>query len=77
MRVIILAALLALPLSTATAAEWCGFVDKTNAQVQCGYSSLDECKQALPDKQNGYCMPDPGFARLGAAKMKVASRTGD
>lgn len=69
-----LAALLALSLSAANAAEWCGFIDKAHAPVHCGYSSLDECKQSLADQQNGYCMPDPGFARLENERIKLAAR---
>jgi hypothetical protein len=47
----------------ANAENWCGFHQKANARVRCGYSSLQECKQALADKKNGdksvTCMPDP------------------
>jgi len=60
---LLLAALLALTtLSTARAYEWCGFIDKDNSPVRCGYSSLAECQQSLLDKKDAYCMPDPGFA---------------
>ncbi len=76
-HVIPLAALFALTLTAANAAEWCGFVDKANAPVRCGYSSLAECKQSVGDKKDGYCMPDPGFASRDSGKMKVASRAGE
>ena len=49
---IALAALLALiAVSSARAEEWCGFIDKENAPVHCGYSSLEQCKQSLGDKK--------------------------
>jgi hypothetical protein len=61
-----LAGLLAQP---AAAADWCGFHQKAHARVQCGYSSLQQCKQALTDKtdktdkkdadKSVTCLPDP------------------
>jgi hypothetical protein len=56
----------ALAASTAPvrAEEWCGFHDKAGAQVRCGYSSLDECKHKLGDK-NTVCLPSPSFASDG------------
>lgn len=49
-------------MSAARADEWCGFIDKAGAQVRCGFSSRTECKQALGDKKDAYCLPDPTFA---------------
>jgi hypothetical protein len=46
----------------ARADEWCGFKDKEGAQVHCGYSSLQECKE-LTAAKDSVCMPDPGFAQ--------------
>jgi len=59
----------------ASAQDWCGFLDKANAQVKCGYSSLQECQQALGEKKasdkksadknlgagdnSPVCVPDP------------------
>jgi len=52
----------------AGAQDWCGFRDTANSPVRCGYSSLQECKQALTDskhKKDGkagasvVCLPDP------------------
>ena len=74
MRTIIpLTALLVLTITAARADEWCSFVDKANARVRCGYSSLSECKQSLSETKDGYCMPDPGFASV-HARIKVAAR---
>ena len=59
----------------AGAQDWCGFRDKAHSQVRCGYSSLQECQQALGQKQEAekksvvkkgdgsnavVCLPDPG-----------------
>ena len=74
---IALATLFALSLTAANAAEWCGFIDKENAPVRCGYSSLSECEQSLTGKKDGYCMPNPGFASRDSGKMKVASSAGE
>jgi len=74
-HILALAALFALTLATANAAEWCGFIDKEHAPVHCGYSSLTECKQSLGDNKKAYCMPDPGFAGLRASgRVKLASK---
>jgi len=47
----------------ASAADWCGFHQKAHSLVRCGYSSLQQCKQALSEKKNGdqtaVCLPDP------------------
>ena len=74
---IALAALFALTLTAANAAEWCGFIDKENSPVRCGYSSLSECEQSLTDKKDGYCMPSPGFASRANGKVRTASRAGE
>ncbi|HZQ13016.1 MAG TPA: hypothetical protein VFB31_09435 [Pseudolabrys sp.] len=67
-----IAAASALP-GAAQAQDWCGFHQKAHSQVQCGYSSLRECRQALADKADdktradkkdgggggAICLPDP------------------
>ncbi len=68
-----IAGAIALP-QAASAQDWCGFLDKANAQIKCGYSSLQQCQQALgekkePDKKDAekkdgdsntaVCLPDP------------------
>jgi hypothetical protein len=62
---VVLAGVLALSGPTASAADWCGFQQKAGSRVQCGFSSLQQCKQALTDKKNGdkgvTCLPDPAF----------------
>ena len=50
-----LAPLLALiTVSTVRATEWCGFIDKEHAQVHCGYSSVEQCKQAIGNKKDPF-----------------------
>ena len=68
------AGLVAASVSPVRAEEWCGFVDKAGARVQCGFSSLAECKQALGDPKNGYCIPDPTFASIdNRARVRLAA----
>ena len=55
----------------ARAQEWCGFKDKQGAQVRCGYSSLQECKE-LTGKKDSVCMPDPSFAQRDGGHRKSA-----
>ena len=52
----------------AAAQDWCGFRQKAGARVQCGYSSLQKCEQALSDQgadkkdaaaTTVTCVPDP------------------
>jgi hypothetical protein len=50
----------------AAATDWCGFHQKAHARVRCGYSGLQQCKQALGDKADKKgdgktvtCLPDP------------------
>ncbi len=66
------AAMLFTSLTPAQAEEWCGFLDKQGSHVRCGFSSLEECKQAVADKKDGYCMPDPGFAK-NASPVRLAA----
>jgi hypothetical protein len=65
------AGLLAGSILPAQAENWCGFHQKANARVRCGFSSLAECKQALgPNDKDVTCMPDPSSAR---AKSRVGN----
>jgi hypothetical protein len=71
MRVVfglVLASLVAGGLGPARAEQWCGFIHEANERVRCGYSSLQQCQQALADtvrdkkKDTGkgiVCLPDP------------------
>jgi hypothetical protein len=63
---IILAAALtattAITLSTtgARADEWCGYAVKDKALVECGYSTVAQCQDAMG--KGGMCFVDPDYA---------------
>jgi len=65
--------LLSASLSSTRAEEWCGFLDKDHSRVRCGFSSLDQCKQAIGDNKDAYCMPDPSFATRERARIRFAA----
>ena len=56
------AAGLAASSAPAGAEEWCGFQDKAGSRVRCGYSSIQECEQALGKEKDAVCIPSPSFA---------------
>jgi len=58
---LVTAAILAASVPPAHAQEWCGFFDRDNSRVRCGFTSVEQCKQALGEK-NAICIPDPEFA---------------
>ena len=43
------------------APQWCGFHNKAGADVNCGYSNIQDCKKALGDDKDAVCVPDPAF----------------
>jgi hypothetical protein len=53
---------LAAPAAPASADEWCGFHDKNHALVRCGYSSIQQCTEALG--KDAVCIPDPTSAAI-------------
>jgi hypothetical protein len=57
----------------ARAEHWCGFIDKANAQVHCGYSTIAECKQATGDNKDAVCLPDPSFAKVEGRELAALS----
>jgi hypothetical protein len=70
MRVVfglVLAGLMAGTLVPARAEQWCGFIPEARERVRCGYSSLQQCRQALTDRTKErkdaakgiVCLPDP------------------
>lgn len=62
---LVIAGALALSGPMASAQDWCGFHQKAGSRVKCGFSSLQQCKQALAHKKDGdkgvTCLPDPAF----------------
>ena len=69
---LVAAGLLAGSLASARAEEYCGFLDKAHARVRCGFTSINDCKQALHHKKDAVCMPSPSFAKSG----QVSARKG-
>lgn len=49
--------------SAHAAGEYCGFVDREHSRVRCGFTNVEQCKQAIGDK-NAICIPDPEFAAI-------------
>jgi hypothetical protein len=50
--------LLAVP--AAQAEEWCGYAAREKSLIECGYSSITECQNALG--KGGMCFVDPEVA---------------
>jgi hypothetical protein len=64
-RIILAAALMATPLAVlsapgAQAQEYCGFIPHLGAMVQCGYSSLEGCENAVG--KGAMCFVNPYLA---------------
>jgi hypothetical protein len=68
---LIVAGIVAGSVVPAQAEDWCGFHQKANSHVRCGFSSLAQCKQALGVKnkksKNATCRLDPSFAKVKSA----------
>ncbi len=64
---VVLAGLMAGTVVPACAEQWCGFIPEARERVRCGYSSLQQCRQALSDRTKEkkdsaggiVCLPDP------------------
>ena len=57
---VIAAALGVLTLSNANAAEWCGYGSHAKSLIECGYSSVADCENAVG--KGGMCFVDPDYA---------------
>jgi hypothetical protein len=73
MFALLTASFLAAAVLPARAEHWCGFVDKDHARIRCGFSSIADCKQAVGEKKDGYCIPDPEFAVRDKAHVRLAA----
>jgi len=58
--IILAAALTALSATGARADEWCGYATKDNAVIECGYTTAQECANAVG--KGGMCFIDPDTA---------------
>jgi hypothetical protein len=74
---LMLAAVLAVMSTTHARAddEWCGYATGDKALIECGYSSVAQCQNAVG--KGGMCFVDPeyalNFTRLRAPSSKPAS----
>jgi hypothetical protein len=60
-RGIILALALCLPAAAgAHAEEWCGYASRDKSIIECGYSSVTDCENAVG--KGGVCFVDPDYA---------------
>jgi hypothetical protein len=58
---IILALALCLPAAAgAQADEWCGYASRDKSIIECGYSSITDCENAVG--KGGVCFVDPDYA---------------
>jgi hypothetical protein len=57
---IIVAALIALSATGAQAEDWCGYVAKENAVIECGYSTVADCESAIG--KGAMCFINPDYA---------------
>jgi hypothetical protein len=71
---LMVAAAFAVSIPSARAEHWCGFIDQEHAQVNCGYSSIAECKQATGDKKDAVCLPDPSFAKFEGRQLAALNQ---
>lgn len=62
---LVAAGLLVGSIMPAQAEDWCGFHQKANSRVRCGFTSLAQCKDAFHHKpKNVTCRLDPSFAQI-------------
>ena len=60
---IILAAILMIAsASGAHAQQWCGYLGRPYSIIQCGYSSLEGCENAVGNGKGAMCFVDPDYA---------------
>jgi len=54
-------ALTVLSTTAARAEDWCGYDAKEKALIECGYSTVTQCENAMG--KGGMCFMDPDYAR--------------
>jgi Protein of unknown function (DUF3551) len=60
-KILLAGAMVMMAIPAAQADEWCGYAAKAKSLVECGYSSVTECENALG--KGGMCFVDPEVAR--------------
>jgi hypothetical protein len=56
----------------AQAGEWCGYSLREKSVIECGYSSVAECQNAVG--KGGMCFVDPDTASLSQARCSPLPR---
>jgi Protein of unknown function (DUF3551) len=59
--IILAAALTAMFATSAHAQSWCGYAAHAHSIIQCGYSSIEGCENAIG--KGGMCFINPDYAR--------------
>jgi hypothetical protein len=59
-EIIVAAALAVMSTTGARADEWCGYAAQQKSLIECGYSSVTECENAIG--KGGMCFVDPDYA---------------
>lgn len=77
--IILATALTALSATGARADEWCGYATHENAVIECGYTTAQECENAVG--KGGMCFVDPDTAlnskrAMPATPMKLLTGNG-
>jgi hypothetical protein len=57
----------------AQAEEWCGYATHANSVIECGYTSVAECENAVG--KGGMCFVDPERAFLSIRKRPAEAKT--
>jgi hypothetical protein len=72
-EIILAAALTAITATGAHAQQWCGYAARANAVIECGYTSVEGCENAIG--KGGMCFINPEYAlNSKRAKPVLASR---
>jgi hypothetical protein len=57
--IILAAALIIASATGAHAEQWCGYTGRPNSIIQCGYSSLEGCENAVGNGKGAICFVNP------------------
>jgi hypothetical protein len=58
----------------AQAEEWCGYAIQANAVIECGYTTVAECENAVG--KGGMCFVDPDTAALSGTRKTIKRKPG-
>ena len=69
------AAVAAMSVAGARAEDWCGYVPRPKAMIECGYSSVAECESAIG--KGGMCFINPDYAHHTKRALPAIASTFD